>query len=235
MTRQRQTNRLAILKTLAVILLTAPLLFASTWLQAETRYISDDLRVPLRKTPCNRCAILHHGLKSGTSLKVVEDNNDGWTHVTTSGGLDGWLPTQYLVTQQIARHRIIKVEKQLAATKADNIALQQQLQDLTEANQSLTSQLTSVQTESGSISAALNNIRKISASAISIQQQNEELLTKNRMLQGEIDILSATNEQLRSNEHQSWFLYGGLSVFMGALLTILIPRLKRRKKFSEWG
>ena len=30
------------------------------------------------------------------------------------------------------------------------------------------------------------------------------------------------------------FLYGGITVFLGALLVVLIPKLRGRKRFSEW-
>ena len=219
-----------LITTVAPMMLTGPGV-----VQAETRYVSDELRVPLRKTPCSRCAILHHGLKAGTPLNIVEINDEGWARVTTNGGLDGWLPSQYLVTEQIAKYRIINVEKKLGKVQSDNQQLREKLAELTAANSSLDSQLQSAQSQSSDISDELNNIRKISANAISIHQQNEELLTKNRILQGEIDILSATNEQLRSSDRQSWFMYGAMAVVMGALLTVLIPRLKRKKKFSEWG
>ncbi|MEH6466261.1 MAG: TIGR04211 family SH3 domain-containing protein, partial [Porticoccus sp.] len=81
----------------------------------------------------------------------------------------------------------------------------------------------------------LNTIKKISSNAISINQQNQELLERNGMLQSEIDVLKAANEQLSNRERNTWFLYGVFAVIAGALLTIIIPRLKRRKRFSEWG
>ena len=223
------------MKKTVLSLLAVSLLCLTGSLYAETQYVSDELRVPLRKTPCSRCTIIHHGLKAGTALNVIETNEEGWVHVTTSSGLDGWIPGQYLTKQQIAKHRIAKVEQQLTKANSEKQALQQQIRELTDANASLEAQLATAHNESSNISSELNNVRQISANAISIHQQNEDLLTKNSMLQNELDILSATNEQLRSDEKQSWFLYGGLAVFMGAMLVVLIPRLKRKKKFSEWG
>jgi len=61
--------------------------------QAQTVYISDEYRVPLRKSPCPRCSILHRGIKSGSALTLVETNDEGWSHVKTKGGMDGWMPS----------------------------------------------------------------------------------------------------------------------------------------------
>lgn len=218
-----------------LLLITLPILLIAASAHAKTQYISDDLRVPLRKTACDRCKIIHYGLKAGTVLTVIETNDAGWTHIKTRGGMDGWLPSQYLVNQQIARYRIVDVEKKLATTTADNQALKQQLQELVEASQAFEEQLTTAQFAHNEASSELNDIRKLSSNATSIHRQNQELLTKNSMLQGDLDILSATNTRLRADQSQSWFVYGALAVFMGALLAVLLPRLKRRKKFSEWS
>ena len=44
------------------------------------RYISDEFYVPLRETPCRRCIIVHRGIKSGTPIKLLAEN-DGWALV----------------------------------------------------------------------------------------------------------------------------------------------------------
>ena len=217
------------------ILLAAVFAMVSTTLLAQTVYISDEYRVPLRKSPCPRCSILHRGIKSGTALNLVETNEEGWSHITTQGGLDGWMPSHYLQNAPTARERIASMEAKLGITENKASALSEELNTLKQVNTELSTELRSAQATSSEVNSELNTIKKISSNAISIHQQNQKLLERNGMLQSEIDVLKAANDQLSSRERNTWFLYGVFAVIAGSLLTIIVPRLKRRKSFSEWG
>ncbi|MEH6528812.1 MAG: TIGR04211 family SH3 domain-containing protein [Porticoccus sp.] len=223
------------MRTLLKILLVAAFTLVSTTVLAKTVYISDEYRVPLRKSPCPRCSILHRGIKSGTALNLVETNEEGWSHVTTQGGLDGWMPSHYLQNIPTARDRLAEMELKMGVAENKVGALSEELNTLRQVNTELSTELQSVQSTSNEVSSELNTIKKISSNAISINQQNQELLERNGMLQSEIDVLKAANEQLSNRERNTWFLYGVFAVIAGSLLTIIIPRLKRRKRFSEWG
>jgi len=209
-------------------------LFSSSLL-AQTVYISDEYRVPLRKSPCSRCSILHRGIKSGTALNLIETNDDGWTHITTQGGLDGWMPSHYLQNTPTARDRITSMEAKLGIAEKKSNQLAEEVKVLKQTNTGLSAELQSTQATSNDVTSELKTIKKISSNAISINQQNKALLERNSMLQSEIDVLKAANEQLSNRERNTWFLYGVFAVIAGALLTIIIPRLRRRKNFSEWG
>lgn len=201
----------------------------------EIRYISDELRVPLRTTPNNRGKIIHYGLLAGTKLTILEENEDGWSHVTTGNDLEGWLPSQYLVDQQVARIRIGSIEKEVSDLKsqaaglktaltekeAEVIQLQQQLDDLTE--------------ENGTVRQELTEIKQISSDAVNIHEQNTELAKENKLLQGEVNRLTAANDQLKSDEKFTWFMYGSLAVLLGVLLAIVVPRLRPKRRYTEWG
>jgi SH3 domain protein len=54
------------------------------------------------------------------------------------------------------------------------------------------------------------------------------------MLQGENDVLKANFDDLQKDMRNESFLYGGFTVFLGAILVVLIPKLRGRKRFSEW-
>ena len=202
---------------------------------AATRYISDEPRVPLRKTPCSRCAILHRGLKAGLQLNVLE-TQEGWSHVTTPSGLDGWLESQYLVSQPIAKTRIAKFQAQNEKFKTQNTEMKSALASAQNEAQQLGAQLAALQGENQDTTTKLKEIQEVSANAVKLHSQNQELLKQNKMLQSEIDVLKATSAQLASSSTQKWFFYGALSVFMGALLSVILPRFKRKRRgYSEWA
>ncbi|MBT5105216.1 MAG: TIGR04211 family SH3 domain-containing protein, partial [Porticoccaceae bacterium] len=80
----------------------------------------------------------------------------------------------------------------------------------------------------------LAEIREISSDAIALSEQNQQLVKNNHMLQRENDSLKANVDDLQKDQRNESFLYGGLTVFLGAILVILIPKLRGRKRFSEW-
>lgn len=202
---------------------------------AETRYISDELRVPLRSSPCAGCSILHGGLPAGTRLEVIDTNDEGWSHITTSGGLQGWLRSQYLVAEPIARDRLQSAEQTLERVRSENAELRERVQQLEEHSAELEERLGTTVATRDQLESDLTSVTEASANALSLQEQNEELVKRNRMLQSEIDVLTATRDRLKADDTRKWFIYGALAVFLGALLSVLIPRLRPRKQFSEWA
>ena len=211
------------------------LIALSPSLLAETRYISDEFRVPLRKSPCSRCAILHQGLKTGLKLDFIE-SADGWSHIRTPGGMEGWIENQYIVTQPIARDRIAQYKKQNETLNTSNAKLKAEVKELKANNKQLGGRLNTVSDDNEAVSRELADIKTVSANALNLKVQNQQLLEDNGKLQGRIDVLSALNKQLESSHTQKWFLYGAISVFLGALLSIILPRLKRKRRgHSEWA
>ncbi|MEH6543730.1 MAG: TIGR04211 family SH3 domain-containing protein [Porticoccaceae bacterium] len=201
---------------------------------AATQYISDQFLVPLRSSPCNSCKIVHQGLKSGLALQVF-NTEDSWTEVQTPNGTRGWIPNQYLSAEPVARDLLDSYRAQAEALDDENTQLKKQKNTLIKENTTLKKQLLDLGSSNTSVNEELANIRNISADAVNLYEQNRELLTRNKVLQTDIDVLTATKEQLEKNQLQRWFIYGGFLVFLGALLSVLIPRLKPKGGgYSEW-
>jgi SH3 domain protein len=168
-------------------------------------------------------------------LSVIEAQ-EGWSHITTPSGLDGWLESHYLVDQPIARHQIINFRQETSSIKARNTELSSSLSTTQAELNNVKTQLDSLNEKHSDTALKLSEIRKISANSLNLHAQNQQLLKQNKMLQSEIDVLTATTEQLTGSRTQKWFFYGALAVFMGAILSIIIPRLKpKRRGYSEWG
>jgi len=217
-----------------VLTFAATLAFSATLYGEETRYISDELRVPLRKSPCGNCSIVHQGLVAGTKLTLHEIQN-GWASVTTSQGLTGWLPTQYLVTKPIAKVRLNAAEANTRMMAEENAELKNKVSSQDEELKVLQEQHSQLLQRNGDLETELATIKKVSSNAIALQEQNEELIKQNRILQSEVDVLTATKDQLSNDVSQKWFLYGGIAVFLGAVLSALVPNLRRRRRYSEWA
>ena len=98
---------------------------------AATMYISDQLTVPLRRGPSSNHKIINAALPSGLALEVLgEDQAAGFTRVRTPNGTEGWVPTQYLVGQPIARERLAAAAKRIETLEAQLKSTRDNYQDV---------------------------------------------------------------------------------------------------------
>ncbi len=202
-------------------------------MKPQTRYVSDEFYVPLRETPCPRCKIVHRGLKTGTKLKLMS-LQDGWGMVKTDKGVEGWMEEQFLSDTQIARVQLVKDQALMKKLKSRNNQLEKVMSELRQQSKSLRGKLDTTQGSKENLSLELTNLKNISSDAIAINKQNQALVKQNHMLQGENDVLKANFDDLQKDMRNESFLYGGFTVFLGAILVVLIPKLRGRKRFSEW-
>ncbi len=189
---------------------------------AATLYISDQFTVPLRRGPSNSHRILHQGLPSGTALEVLgTDDAAGFTQVRTANGTEGWIPTQYLSSQPIARDRLAAADRRVESLEA-------QVKNLRTSDgraNELAKQTDKLQTE-------LNEIRRISATSIANHEENKQLKASNETLQKQVAQLSDRVRQLERNVMLKSLMGGGGLVLLGLLIGAWI---KSRPKRSSWA
>jgi|TARA_B100001094_G_scaffold322288_1_gene371361 SH3 domain protein len=203
-------------------------------IQPRVRYVSDEFFVPLRETPCARCKIVHRGIKSGTKIDLL-DVKDDWGLVITLTGHKGWMPRQFIVSSPVAKNLLSVSEVENAFVRSENESLLRDIASLKQQVRELSDTVSKVEYDKDQISRRLSEVVGISSDPVALNNQNEALVKQNHVLQSNNDVLIADIEILENNRRNQSFLYGGLTVFMGALLAILIPKLRGRKKFSEWG
>jgi SH3 domain protein len=189
---------------------------------AATMYVSDQFTVPLRRGPSNSHRILHAGLPSGTALEVVgEDAAAGFTQVRMANGTEGWIPTQYLSAQPVARAQLAAADRRVAT-------LETQLKSLRQSDgraNDLAKQTEKLQVE-------LAEVRRISATSIANYEENKQLKASNESQQKQVTQLTERVRQLERNVMLRWMLAGGGLVLLGLLLGTWI---KSRPKRGSWS
>lgn len=197
-------------------------------------YVSDSFEVPVRATGCSNCTIVHYGLASGTQVFDLGEELDDWTRIRSLGGIEGWMPSRFLLTEAPAITRLDNAETELSSLSEENSLLRLQIEDLLSelTEMGLAVETVELESEEGEISRP---VMSISGDVIGLNSQNEELIRRNQLMQQEIDILIARNERLEDSSWRSWFIYGAIAVLAGALLSVILPRLLPRRKYSEWG
>lgn len=212
----------------------ASCLFAAPSFAQESRWISDVLYVPMRKGPSNQHTILHRGLKSGTRLSLIQ-SEESWSQVKLENGDIGWVPNQYLAEEPIAA---LKLDSAAQKAQRSDERYQQaaaQLKALKDENESLKKQLSNAEQGSSALSSELNQIKQISANAIDLNDNYQQLAKDHQLLQTELDVAQAENERLKKEDSQTWFMYGAGAVALGVLITLIIPAIRPRRRHSEWG
>ena len=200
---------------------------------AESAWISDNLTVPLRSGPSTGHRILHRGLPSGTQLTILSrDADSDFVQIRTSRGTEGWLPSQYLVSQPIARDQLVVANRKVAELNKTVERQRQQLSSLNQGKSEADSSNTSLQRQVASLEQELAEITRISASALELSESNLELTELNARLRAEVDDLVSNLNLLEANAEQSWLMIGGGLVLIGLVLGFAIKSRPRRSAWS---
>lgn len=200
---------------------------------AATVYVSDQLTVPLRRGPSNSHKILHAGLPSGTALEVLgEDAAAGFTQVRTPNGTEGWVPTQYLSEQPIARQQLAAANRRVESLEQQLKTLRDTYQETRGARTQSESRATDLSKQTEKLQAELAEVRRISATSIANYEENKQLKASNEALQTQVTQLTARVRELDRNIMLKWLLAGGGLVLLGLILGAWI---KSRPKRSSWA
>lgn len=212
------------------------LLVVSLSAQADKVYIRDVIYVPLRGGQSNEHRILHQGIRSGTVLDRVEQNDEtGFSRVITPDGLEGWIQNQYLVTEPIARDRLEALREELAALQADYQQAIENLESESDAARTAADEIQRLDTLRQQLNAELGRITGLAADVIEINEQNATLKTEVAELNQQIDDLAAVNVNLKESATQTWFMIGVGTILLGVLLGFWVARLMFTRRDTGWS
>lgn len=214
-----------------VVLLLALVSIASV--QAETLYVSDALTVPMRRGPSTGHKIISAAVPAGTALEVIgEDKAAGFTNVRTANGTDGWVPTQYLTAEPIARDRLAAATRRVQTLETELKSLRENFQETRGARSSAEKANADLDKQTKQLQAELAEVRRVSATSISQYEENKVLKVENADLKTKNTDLAARVQRLERNETLRFFLFGGALVIIGLVIGAVI---KSRPKRSSWA
>ena len=218
-----------------LLLLTSFFMLPAMQAWSETRYVSDELSIPMRTGASNKHRIVYFP-KSGTPLTVKETSEDGnYVHVTSPGGKEGWVESQYLMKQASARDRIVTVTNNLEKSRAQVKELKQKVRELESQNKELDAQVNQTQREIKSQESSMEKLKRISANPVALANKNKTLEQQLSQLTASNKLLTEENEQLAGESTKDWFILGA-AVSLGSLLFgLLITRINWKRKRHSWG
>ncbi len=202
--------------------------------ETDIRYVTDVIFTPIRTGPGGDYRIINKGLRSGTAVTFHGITDDGvWAEVETKGGTRGFLRAQYLQTEVPRANQLNILEAELAASKDRAATLKQNLNEAMEQLTSSDSDMSSTATALAETRAELDEIKRISANAIQLDQLTKELTGKLEDASARNDLLTLENARLEDRVASNQHLQGALSVIAGILIALLIPRLTMKRRRND--
>ena len=197
-------------------------------------YITDEFYVPVRSLPDTNGRVIHRGLKSGTSLQLIEAS-DGWSRIKTEFDLEGWVETRYVKADPIAKVLLTLADQKNKQLESLNKELEKAIKVEQPTMELAKQKIAALSLENERLATELGDFSSKTARAMATQDQIQSLVSHNNLLTQENDVLKARLSNFEKDDLYRSFLYGGLTVFLGAILSALVPRLRGRKRFQEWG
>jgi SH3 domain protein len=195
------------------------------------RYISDNLEIALRsgKTPKHSVVKM---LPSGTQVRVIQADPDGYSRVRTKEGVEGWLLTRFLSSVPSARDRLAEAEQRLAAMKIENSQLKEQMAALMAQKDQFDLRHQQWVEANRRVVQELNSIRQTAASSLALDHENKTLKGRLIQFERELQTLQQENSKLKDRAARDWFLIGAGVVILGMLIGLILPKLGPRRKPS---
>ena len=217
------------------LLLFLPLLALSVESLAETRYITDQFKVTMRKGESATHRIVKM-LPTGEAVNVVSANaKTGYSKVRTADGKEGYVLTHQLVKEPVAREQLTKLQERLTELEAKPGELSAKLAALQNEHTALKSAHAALQKIKQEIETELDALKRTSANAVRISNERNELRSRVATLTRESEDLKQEKRELENGNAQRWFLIGAGVITGGIILGLILPRLRIRRRRDSWG
>jgi SH3 domain protein len=202
--------------------------------QAETRYITDQCSVPIRKGEGPKHKIART-LTTGTMVEVIGGGDSGYTQVRAPEGTVGFVATAELQTEPPARDRLAAMEVKLAELQQAPDAVATKLAALQSEQQELKTTHERVSHDRDRLEQELATLRNASANVVEVTNDRAELRKRVAELTRQAADLEQKVRDLSLENDQRWFLIGGGVVGAGVLIGLILPNLRFRRRKSSWG
>ena len=201
---------------------------------SDTRWLIDELYVNIRTGAGDQFRILKT-IPSGTRMETLSDTaENGYLHVRTEEGIEGWIPERYLQDEPTAEILIANVQAERNELQRQLEELDTKYKDLLADKGDVNGELETLRSENQRLSTELQNIKQISDNAIQLDQHNQELAQENAGLKNDLDLVQSKLSNLQESRDSRMLMAGGGLILVGTILGLLLPRM-RSKRRDSWG
>jgi SH3 domain protein len=218
------------------ILLSALLLASSVAISApnEVVYVADDYNLTLWSTSNYTGKI--QVLPTGSPLTIIGEHptGNGLIKVKTIDGTEGFIKFKYVKKEAPEHDRDDISAKNIAALQGQVSKLENELKAAKSVITPGTTLEQSLATERDKLSRELNELKKISGSAVQLKTERDELQERYVAVERDLQQVKLENQALQDTANQDWFLYGGMLALVGVLLGFILPKLSWKRSRGGW-
>jgi SH3 domain protein len=193
---------------------------------AETRYVTDLLKLPLRTGPTTEYKILDL-VKSGQQLEVVEPGKD-WSQVRLPNGKEGYVLNRYLVGQPTSAVQLAKLQVKYTSLRQQSTALIEENNRFKQENKTFKSTLDSNETALNKLETDYNELKTGAAEFLNLKKKYKEVSTKLAEQTKKANTLDKELSGLEMNQYIKWFLAGSGVLLVGFIIGFSARRGRRR-------
>ncbi len=193
---------------------------------AETRYVTDLLKLPLRTGPSTEYKILAL-VESGQQLDVVEPG-ENWSMVRLDNGKEGYVLNRYLVAQPTSAVRLKDLQSKYTVLKQQADALIEENNRFKEENETFKTSLDSSEKERNKLDTDYKELKASAAEFLSLKKKHQEVSTRLAEQTKRANALDKELSGLEMNQYIKWFLAGSGVLLVGFIIGFSAKRGRRR-------
>lgn len=199
---------------------------------ASPAWVNDQIYVPIRSGPGSQYRIINRGIKSGTQIDFLGESGD-WAHISYNG-TDGYIGKQYVSQSPTAGIELAKVSKENDKLKSEVADLSSKLKDAQSQLDKVQSKNSDLQSSLDSRGKQLDQLRKVAADPIRLDQANRKLNQQLSVLRSQLDQVKGENTMLRNDAtSRKWIT--GVGILLLGLIGGLLMRNKGNRRRSDWA
>ena len=202
------------------------LLFLPMTLYAETKYVTENLEITLRRGPGTEYKITNM-IKAGTPVTVLEETEE-WTRVQLDDDKDGWVLTRFLQSKVPDTVTLEKLQKTYSALKDEADALRDENRALMEKSETLSAELSRRQNEFGALNTTYETLKNESADFLELQANHEKVVAELSETKEKIGQLESELSSVYNDKRMNWVLVGAGVLLIGIIIGFITKPQRRR-------
>ncbi len=209
------------------------LLLVNLAVNAETIYVTDNLKLTLRSGPSPTSKIVQM-LPSSTPLTVLKGDSNGYFKVQTPKGSKGYILSRHIQKNQTNSWHLKQATEELEHLRSENKQIKTELKSLKIQQGNEDSNDSTLSDQKDQLSQEPAKIQQIPDNSLQLKQQRDQLQERVVNAERNLQQLKRDKQTLEDSTNQTWFIYGGLVAFAGIFLGLITPRIGWRRKSRSW-
>ncbi len=194
------------------------------------KYVSDVLWVSLRDAASDGANSLSV-LKSGTKLEVLDENEvEGYLHVKTSSGKEGWIKSRYLLDEPIAAMKVKLLLQQMESLTEENKALKVELAEFRKGNRETDKERKRMLSHNKKLEQENARLKQLAAEPARLEAENARLKASLEKTQTDYESLKQDIDASTYETERTWFITGAGVLFGGIVMGLILPHLRPRRR-----